>query len=152
MTNTRLLIQQANFNVGEQYEWLAQCYDDGAVVIFTGKVRNHNLGDSINTLTLEHYPVMTEKALQDIANEARGRWQLQRICIIHRIGTLQPGEEIVFVGVTSGHRSSAFLAAEFIIDYMKTIAPFWKKEHLAQGQNSRWVEARASDQAAFQRW
>jgi len=74
MTNTRLLIQQANFNVCEQYEWLAQCYDDGAVVTFTGKVRNHNLGDSINTLTLEHYPVMTEKALKDIVNEAHGRW------------------------------------------------------------------------------
>lgn len=130
MTNTRLLIQQANFNVGEQYEWLAQCYYD-AVVTFTGKMRNHNLGDSINNLTLEHYPVMTEKALQDIVNEARDRCQLQRLRIIHRIGTLQPGEEIVFVGITSGHRSSAFLAAEFIMDYMKTKAPFWKKEHLA---------------------
>lgn len=115
-------------------------------------MRNHNLGDNIKTLTLEHYPIMTEKALQDIASEARCRWQLQRICIIHRIGALQPGEEIVFVRLTSERRSSAFLAAEFIMDYLKNKAPFWKEEHLNQGKCSRWVEARASDQVAFQRW
>ncbi len=95
---------------------------------FTGKVRNHNLGDSVSALTLEHYPGMTEKALAEIVDEARGRWPLQRVTVIHRIGELWPGEEIVFVGVTSAHRGSAFAAREFIMDYLKTRAPFWKRE------------------------
>ncbi|AOM40775.1 molybdopterin synthase catalytic subunit MoaE [Xenorhabdus hominickii] len=150
MKNTHICVQQKTFNVGDEYQWLSQCDEDGAVVTFTGKVRNHNLGDSINALTLEHYPGMTEKMLQDIADEARRRWPLQRISIIHRVGKLYPGDEIVFVGVTGSHRSMAFTAAEFIMDYLKTKAPFWKKECLAEGE--RWVETKQSDQDAANRW
>ncbi|MDX7989921.1 molybdopterin synthase catalytic subunit MoaE [Xenorhabdus littoralis] len=150
MANTRICVQREIFNVGDEYQWLSQCDEDGAVVTFTGKVRNHNLGDNVNALTLEHYPGMTEKMLQDIADEARQRWSLQRINIIHRIGELYPGDEIVFVGVTSAHRSMAFMAAEFIMDNLKTKAPFWKKESLSGGE--RWVETRQSDQDAVNRW
>lgn len=150
MKNTHIVVQVANFNIGEQYQWLAECESDGAVVTFTGKVRNHNLGDSIAALTLEHYPGMTEKALESIAEEARARWPLQRISVIHRVGTLQPGEEIVFVGVTSSHRKDAFQAAEFIMDYLKTRAPFWKKEALPESH--RWVEAKESDEESANRW
>ncbi|WP_340616733.1 molybdopterin synthase catalytic subunit MoaE [Xenorhabdus entomophaga] len=150
MENLRISVQQEIFNVGDEYQWLSQCDEDGAVVTFTGKVRNHNLGDSVKTLTLEHYPGMTEKMLQVIADEARQRWSLQRISIIHRVGELYPGDEIVFVGVTSSHRSTAFTAAEFIMDYLKTKAPFWKKESFAKGE--RWVETRKSDEDAANRW
>lgn len=150
MENTRISVQQETFSVGEEYQWLSQCDEDGAVVTFTGKVRNHNLGDNVNSLTLEHYAGMTEKMLQKIVDEARQRWPLQRACIIHRIGELYPGDEIVFVGVTSSHRNVAFMAAEFIMDYLKTKAPFWKKESLVEGE--RWVEARQSDQNAANRW
>lgn len=150
MENTHITVQTENFSVGEQYQWLAECDSDGAVVTFTGKVRNHNLGDSVAALTLEHYPGMTEKALKNITEEARGRWPLQRVSVIHRVGTLQPGEEIVFVGVTSAHRNAAFEAAEFIMDYLKTKAPFWKKEALPESE--RWVEAKESDEASANRW
>ncbi|MBD1226178.1 molybdopterin synthase catalytic subunit MoaE [Xenorhabdus griffiniae] len=150
MENTRISVQPETFSVGEEYQWLSQCDEDGAVVTFTGKVRNHNLGDNVNALTLEHYAGMTEKMLQKIVDEARQRWPLQRTCIIHRIGELYPGDEIVFVGVTSSHRNVAFMAAEFIMDYLKTKAPFWKKESLVEGE--RWVEARQSDQDAANRW
>ncbi|MFI8415466.1 molybdopterin synthase catalytic subunit MoaE [Serratia sp. NPDC078593] len=150
MENTRIRVGAACFNVGDEYAWLAQCDDDGAVVTFTGKVRNHNLGDNVSALTLEHYPGMTEKALAEIVREARSRWPLQRVSLIHRIGALFPGDEIVFVGVTSAHRSMAFDAAEFIMDYLKTRAPFWKREATEQGE--RWVEARESDQHAAKRW
>ncbi|MBD2791598.1 molybdopterin synthase catalytic subunit MoaE [Xenorhabdus sp. 42] len=150
MESTRIHVQREAFNVGDEYQWLSQCDEDGAVVTFTGKVRNHNLGDHVHALTLEHYPGMTEKMLREIADEARQRWPLQRINIIHRIGELYPGDEIVFVGVTSSHRSMAFMAAEFIMDYLKTKAPFWKKESLAEGE--RWVEIRHSDKTAASRW
>ncbi|MDE9554373.1 molybdopterin synthase catalytic subunit MoaE [Xenorhabdus bovienii] len=150
MENTRVCVQREIFNVGDEYQWLSQCDDDGAVVTFTGKVRNHNLGDSVKALTLEHYPGMTEKMLQAIIDEASQRWPLQRISVIHRIGALYPGEEIVFVGVTSAHRSMAFAAVEFIMDYLKTRAPFWKKESLVEGE--RWVATRESDHEAAGRW
>ncbi|MBH1928186.1 molybdopterin synthase catalytic subunit MoaE [Serratia rubidaea] len=150
MDNSRIRVQRVLFNVGEEYAWLAQCDDDGAVVTFTGKVRNHNLGDNVSALTLEYYPGMTEKALAEIVATARERWPLQRVSVIHRIGEMFPGDEIVFVGVTSAHRSMAFEAAEFIMDYLKTRAPFWKREATEQGE--RWVEARDSDQQAAKRW
>ncbi|MDC9596446.1 molybdopterin synthase catalytic subunit MoaE [Xenorhabdus anantnagensis] len=150
MGNTRISVQRGTFNVGEEYQWLSQCDEDGAVVTFTGKVRNHNLGDNVKALTLEHYSGMTEKMLQKIVDEARQRWPLQRVSIIHRIGELYPGDEIVFVGVTSSHRNIAFMAAEFIMDYLKTKAPFWKKEFLAERE--RWVETRQRDQDAANRW
>lgn len=150
MNETRITVNKASFDVGAEYCWLSQLDVDGAVVTFTGKVRNHNLGDSVSALTLEHYPGMTEKTLSEIAEQARERWPLQRIRIIHRIGELFPGDEIVFVGVTSAHRSSAFAAAEFIMDYLKTKAPFWKREATEQGD--RWVEAKDNDQQAADRW
>ncbi|MCK2178597.1 molybdopterin synthase catalytic subunit MoaE [Hafnia paralvei] len=150
MENTRIRVGQENFSVGDEYQWLSQCEDDGAVVTFTGKVRNHNLGDNVSALTLEHYPGMTEKALREIVSEARERWPLQRISLIHRVGAMYPGDEIVFVGVTSAHRSMAFEAAEFIMDYLKTRAPFWKREATEQGD--RWVDARDSDHQAAKRW
>lgn len=148
--NTRILVDAAVFHVAQEHHWLSQCDDDGAVVTFTGKVRNHNLGSEIQGLTLEHYPGMTEKALAEIVNDARQRWPLQRVTIIHRVGTLLPGDNIVFVGVTSTHRSMAFAGAEFIMDYLKTRAPFWKRETVPEGE--RWVTARESDQQAATRW
>ncbi|WP_336754906.1 molybdopterin synthase catalytic subunit MoaE [Pantoea sp. USHLN298] len=147
---TRIRVGPATFDMAEAYRWLAACDEDGAVVTFTGKVRNHNLGDDVAALTLEHYPGMTEKALQEIVDAARQRWPLQRVTVIHRTGELFPGDEIVLVGVTSAHRGSAFSAAEFIMDYLKTRAPFWKREATADGD--RWVDARDSDRQAAQRW
>lgn len=148
--DTQIRVGPAAFDMAQEYQWLAGCPEDGAVVTFTGKVRNHNLGDDVAALTLEHYPGMTEKALQEIIDDARQHWPLQRVSVIHRIGELFPGDEIVFVGVTSAHRSSAFAAAEFIMDYLKTRAPFWKRETTEQGE--RWVDARNSDHEAAQRW
>nr|WP_159464692.1 molybdopterin synthase catalytic subunit MoaE [Scandinavium goeteborgense] len=150
MSETLIRVETARFNVGTEYAWLAERDEDGAVVTFTGKVRNHNLGDSVSALTLEHYPGMTEKALAGIVEEARGRWRLGRVSVVHRIGEMWPGEEIVFVGVTSVHRGSAFAAGEFIMDYLKTRAPFWKREATPEGE--RWVESRESDQEAARRW
>lgn len=150
MSETRIRVGLDRFSVGEEYSWLAERDEDGAVVTFTGKVRNHNLGDSVRALTLEHYPGMTEKTLADIVQQARERWSLGRVTVIHRIGELWPGDEIVFVGVTSVHRGSAFAAGEYIMDYLKTRAPFWKREATEEGD--RWVEARESDQQAVKRW
>ncbi|AZI50379.1 molybdopterin synthase catalytic subunit MoaE [Pantoea agglomerans] len=147
---TQIRVGPAPFDMAEAYRWLAACDEDGAVVTFTGKVRNHNLGNDVAALTLEHYPGMTEKALQEIVDAARERWPLQRVTVIHRVGELFPGDEIVLVGVTSAHRGSAFSAAEFIMDYLKTRAPFWKREATEQGD--RWVDARDSDHQAAQRW
>ncbi|MGP2410340.1 molybdopterin synthase catalytic subunit MoaE [Yersinia sp. 2553 StPb PI] len=150
MEHTRIRVGTETFSVGDEYHWLSQCDEDGAVVTFTGKVRNHNLGDSVSALTLEHYPGMTEKALAEIIDDARSRWPLQRVSVIHRVGPLFPGDEIVFVGVTSTHRSMAFDAAEFIMDYLKIKAPFWKREATTDGE--RWVESRDSDHQAARRW
>lgn len=150
MQDTRILVGRENFQAGDQHQWLAECDDDGAVVTFTGKVRNHNLGDSVSGLVLEHYPGMTEKSLGDIVQQARSRWPVQRVAVIHRVGNLVPGEQIVFVGVSSAHRDAAFAAAEFIMDYLKTRAPFWKREATPEG--GRWIEAKESDDAAAQRW
>ncbi|MBK5013557.1 molybdopterin synthase catalytic subunit MoaE [Pantoea sp. S62] len=147
---TQIRVGPEPFDMAEAYRWLAACDEDGAVVTFTGKVRNHNLGDNVAALTLEHYPGMTEKALQEIVDAARERWPLQRVTVIHRVGELFPGDEIVLVGVTSAHRGSAFSAAEFIMDYLKTRAPFWKREATEQGD--RWVDARDSDHQAARRW
>ena len=129
---------------------MAERDEDGAVVTFTGKVRNHNLGDSVKALTLEHYPGMTEKSLAEIVELARERWPLLHVHILHRVGDLAPGEPIVFVGVGSAHRQAAFEACEFVMDYLKTRAPFWKKEATADG--GRWVDARETDDSAAARW
>lgn len=122
----------------------------GAMVNFIGLVRDVNDGDTISTLTLEHYPDMTEKALQAIENEAKNRWDIIDSLIIHRVGTLKPLDQIVLVVVSSAHRGDAFSACEFIMDFLKTSAPFWKKEATNQGE--RWVEAKLSDDAAQKRW
>ncbi|MHA3737085.1 molybdopterin synthase catalytic subunit MoaE [Pseudomonas sp. Eth.TT006] len=122
----------------------------GAVVNFIGYVRDLNIGQSVNELFLEHYPGMTEKALEQIAEEARERWPLLGVEIVHRVGALSVSEPIVFVGVSSKHRHMAFEACAFIMDVLKTRAPFWKRETTLQG--SHWVEARESDQNAALRW
>ena len=122
----------------------------GALVSFVGQVRDINGGDAINTLTLEHYPEMTQKALETIELEAKTRWDIIDTLIIHRVGTLKPLDQIVLVAVTSAHRGEAFKACEFMMDYLKTSAPFWKKETTSQGEH--WVEAKVSDDEAKLRW
>ncbi len=122
----------------------------GAVVDFIGWMRDFNEGDPVTAMTLEHYPGMTEKALQRIVAEAESRWDLLGVRIVHRVGELKPSEPIVLVAVASAHRGDAFRACEFLIDYLKTRAPFWKKETTRDGE--RWVQARHSDRAAEARW
>jgi molybdopterin synthase catalytic subunit len=122
----------------------------GAVASFIGLVRDENDAATVRTLTLEHYPGMTEKALDSIVDEARRRWSICDAVVIHRVGELAPTDQIVLVAVSSAHRGDAFAACEFIIDYLKTQAPFWKKELTPDGE--RWVEARASDDEAAARW
>jgi molybdopterin synthase catalytic subunit len=122
----------------------------GAVASFIGVVRDVNEGDRVSSMFLEHYPGMTERALEKICDEARGRWDILDVLVIHRIGALAPTDQIVFVAVTSAHRGDAFAACEFIMDYLKTRAPFWKREDTQAGQ--RWVDARTSDDDAAARW
>jgi molybdopterin synthase catalytic subunit len=122
----------------------------GAIVNFVGVVRDLNEGEQIAEMELEHYPGMTEKALEDIIAQARSRWDLFDALVIHRVGPLKPLDQIVLVAVTSAHRGEAFAACEFIIDYLKTQAPFWKKEQTPQG--SRWVDARVTDDEALKKW
>ncbi len=151
MKKTRIIVSHVPFNMSEEYQWLSSSQSDGAVVVFTGKVRNHNQGDAVCALTLEHYPGMVEKRLNDIVEDARRHWHLQRITIIHRVGKLLPGDEIVLVGVTSSHRKAAFTAAEYIMDLLKTNVPFWKRETVDDG-SQRWVKPRDIDKQAVKRW
>ena len=122
----------------------------GAVAAFIGAVRDVNDDAAITKLTLEHYPGMTEAALQEIVDAAKARFDIRDALVVHRVGTLAPGEQIVLVVVTSAHRGTAFDACEFVMDFLKTRAPFWKKERLPDGE--RWVDARASDDEAASRW
>lgn len=122
----------------------------GAIVSFVGTVRDVNDGAGVAEMELEHYPGMTEKALQEIVDQALARWPLFDALVIHRVGPLQPLEQIVLVAVTAAHRGDAFAACEFIIDYLKTQAPFWKKEQTPHG--ARWVDARSSDDVARDKW
>lgn len=145
----RIKVQRQDFSLSLEYELLRQDARCGAVVTFTGLVRELE-GAELRSMTLEHYPGMTEQALTQIATEAQQRWQLGAVTIIHRIGTLLPNEQIVFVGVASAHRAAGFAAGEFIMDYLKNRAPFWKKELTDKGDY--WVEAKTSDQAALNRW
>lgn len=124
--------------------------DIGAVVSFIGQVRDFNDGDTIQTLTLEHYPGMTEHALEAIENDAKSRWNIASSLIIHRVGQLKPQDQIVLVAVASAHRGEAFKACEFMMDFLKTQAPFWKKEITNKGE--RWVDAKLSDDDAQARW
>ena len=150
MEQTLIQVQQDPFDQNAIYKWLSEQYSVGATTLFVGKVREMNLGDSVSGLYLEHYPAMTEKALREIIDEARSRWELQRVAVIHRIGQLYTGDEIVLVGVSSAHRGDAYHANEFIMDYLKTKAPFWKRETTDQGE--RWIEGRESDQQAADKW
>lgn len=144
-------VQQADFDMGHEHQALTKDnVKDGAIVTFVGLVRDFNQGNEVSGLYLEHYPGMTQKALEEIVTQAKERWQLGRVRVIHRIGELALGDQIVFVGVSAMHRGSAFDAAEFIMDYLKTKAPFWKKE--LSGENTYWVEARESDNEKAQEW
>jgi molybdopterin synthase catalytic subunit len=143
-------IQAADFDIAAvNRELLAGRSGIGAIASFIGLVRDFE-DDPLQQMTLEHYPGMTEKALQGIAEKALARWQLADLAIIHRIGVLKPADQIVMVSVLSAHRGEAFAACEFVMDYLKTDAPFWKKETSEQG--SKWVEARKSDLFAQKKW
>jgi len=142
-------VQTEDFDLGEAYQSLAHNPQAGAVVCFVGLVRDL-ADDTLEAMELEHYPGMTEKALETIAQDAAERWPLDDILIIHRVGRLKVEEQIVLVGVSSGHRQAAFEACQFIMDFLKNRAPFWKKEITASG--ARWVAAKASDRQALERW
>lgn len=144
-------VQEADFDVGAELAALrAGDARVGALASFLGLVRDMNDGSSVSEMTLEHYPGMTEKALEEIVVEARGRWDIYDALVIHRVGPLKPCDQIVLVAVTSAHRGEAFAACEFIMDYLKTRAPFWKKEATPDG--GRWVDARETDDSAAARW
>lgn len=143
-------VQVEDFSVDQEYQRLSESTASGAVVSFVGKVRDMNLGDNVVGLHLEHYPGMTEKCLNDICDQAESRWPLLGVRVIHRIGDLDIGDQIVFVGVSSAHRAAAFDACEFIMDYLKTKAPFWKKERTTNEE--RWIDSRDSDLTAAKRW
>ncbi|MDO5102298.1 MAG: molybdopterin synthase catalytic subunit MoaE [Lautropia sp.] len=147
----RICVQAEDFDLGAELKRLQQrTTEAGAVASFVGCVRHQNEGDQVFTLTLEHYPGMTEQTLAAICREAEARWPLLDVTIIHRVGTLQPGDQIVLVAVSSAHRAAAFDACRFIMDFLKTEAPFWKKENTPDG--SRWVAARESDDEAARSW
>jgi molybdopterin synthase catalytic subunit len=144
-------VQTADFDISAEIAALrAGNPKIGAIASFIGVVRDLNDGDNVAEMTLEHYPGMTEKSIEAIITQARGRWQVMDALVIHRIGTLKPLDQIVLVVVSSSHRGDAFAACEFIMDYLKTQAPFWKKEQTGKG--ARWVEARAADDVAAERW
>ena len=143
-------VQAADFNVDKLQQRLTEGQTEaGALVAFTGLVRS-GASEPVIRMLLEHYPGMTERSIQEIIEQANERWQLLSVLVIHRVGTLYPGEQIVYVGVCARHRGDAFVACEFIMDYLKTRAPFWKKEFTPHGE--QWVEARASDTDAAARW
>jgi molybdopterin synthase catalytic subunit len=144
-------VQREDFDVGAEVRRLtAGRTDIGAIVTFSGTVRGGSGADAITAMTLEHYPGMTEKELEKIVAEAKARWKVIDVLVVHRVGELRPADQIVLVVVTGAHRGEAFAACEFVMDYLKTRAPFWKKEQTPQG--TRWVEARESDDQAAQRW
>lgn len=146
-----IAVQTEDFDAGAEIEHLmGETGEVGAVVSFAGVVRGGPADDPLISMTLEHYPGMTERELENIEAEARARWPLTGALIVHRIGTLKPGDRIVLVVTASAHRKAAFEAAEFLMDYLKTRAPFWKRETRASG--TRWVEAKDADDAAAARW
>lgn len=144
-------VQTEAFSIDELTRGL---HDDdnttGAVVTFVGYVRDINLGKNVSSMFLEHYPGMTERSLQNIVDHAMQRWPLKRVKIVHRVGPLKAGDPIVFVGVASGHRQASFEACSFLMDVLKTRAPFWKREDNQSG--SQWVDGRESDQVAARKW
>ena len=151
MAETKILVTTEPFDIGVETARIREGSPDmGAIVTFTGVVRNVNDGSNVTAMTLEHYPSMTQKSLAKIVETARGRWPLGDVTVIHRVGRMVVGEEIVLVAVASRHRHAAFEAASFIMDWLKTEAPFWKKEETPEG--ARWVDARESDEEAKARW
>ena len=151
MTDTRVSIQKEDFDLQKEVAALrAGDARVGAVCSFIGTVRDRNDGSAIASMELEHYPGMTEKAIEAMIDEAHRRFDILGARVIHRIGLLHPQDQIMMVAVTSAHRGQSFQACEFLMDYLKTQAPFWKKEETPEG--ARWVDARATDDAAIARW
>jgi len=149
--SARITIQTADFDLSAEVAALrAGDPGVGAVAAFVGTVRDRSDGQGVSAMELEHYPGMTEQAIQAMIDDAMVRFDIFGVRIIHRVGTLQPQDQIVLVAVTSAHRGQAFQACEFLMDYLKTQAPFWKKEHTPEG--ARWVDARISDDDALARW
>ena len=147
----RVAIQSEDFDLTQEVAALrAGDGGVGAVATFTGTVRDRSDGQSVSAMELEHYPGMTERAIEAMIDEAQRRFDIRAARVVHRVGVLQPGEQIVLVAVTSAHRGQAFQACEFLMDYLKTQAPFWKKETTPTG--ARWVDARVADDAALARW
>lgn len=147
----KVTVGEADFDPGKEQAELATISSDiGAIASFTGLMRISNEGRTVRSMSLEHYPGMTQSSILRIMQQASERWELDGATVIHRIGELLPGERIVWVGCASRHRGNAFQACEFIMDYLKYRAPFWKKEHTDEGDF--WVDARHSDEAAAQRW
>ncbi|MEN3354910.1 MAG: molybdopterin synthase catalytic subunit [Betaproteobacteria bacterium] len=144
-------IQTEDFDLGAEVATMRKSKPSiGAIASFVGVVRDVNEGDAVSEMTLEHYAGMTERAIEEILAQAGGRWNVMDALVVHRVGVLKPTEQIVLVIIASAHRGDAFAACEFVMDYLKTRAPFWKKERTAQG--SRWVDARVSDDLAAERW
>ncbi|NRR32387.1 molybdopterin synthase catalytic subunit MoaE [Oxalobacteraceae bacterium] len=151
VSSPQVRVQTADFDLTAELAQLrAADAGVGAIVSFVGTVRDLNEGATVAQMELEHYPGMTEQAISSIIDQARARWPIQGALVIHRVGPLLPMEQIVLVAVTAAHRGEAFAACEFIIDYLKTEAPFWKKEQTPDG--ARWVDARVSDDAALNKW
>ncbi|RKS85093.1 molybdopterin synthase subunit MoaE [Orbus hercynius] len=149
MNEQNIVIVSNEFvDISQHYQWLSQSTQDGAIVTFTGKVRS--LQNDVSSLYLEHYQGMTENVLLNIIEQARERWQLNRIIIVHRVGEILANENIVYVGVSSAHRKDSFAAADFIMDVLKNEAPFWKKEKTSTHDN--WVEAKKTDKDALKKW
>ncbi|WP_292286787.1 molybdenum cofactor biosynthesis protein MoaE [Marivita sp.] len=147
----RIIVQDAPFDFGQEAETFANGrHDMGAIVTFTGVVRDFR-GGGLNAMEIEHYPGMTQKALEKIAEEARCRWSLGDVLVIHRYGQMTPGEKIMMVATAAPHRKDAFEAAEYLMDYLKSRAPFWKKEHSTGGE-AGWVAAKDEDEDALTRW
>ncbi|MEM9101037.1 MAG: molybdopterin synthase catalytic subunit MoaE [Pseudomonadota bacterium] len=144
-----ITIQEEDFDVADLLDQLTS-QSAGACVNFIGRVRNHNQGQSVTGLFIEHYPAMTQSAIEAIVEKARERWQIERVVVVHRIGHLELGNNIVFVGIASAHRHDAFHACEFIMDFLKNRAPFWKKETTEIGE--RWVEFNEKDREALEHW
>lgn len=147
-------VQTADFDIAALYQQITARENNplgyGAIITFVGKVRDFNLEQEVSALSLEHYPGMTEKTLANISQQAMERWPIATPIIIHRVGELAPGDQIVYIGVASAHRKAAFEACEFIIDFLKTKAPFWKKESNADGE--KWLNERESDHQAANKW
>ena len=147
----KISVQKEDFDLSTEIDLLRKDFPGiGGINIFVGTVRDTHQSEDIHALELEHYPGMTEKSLEDILQQAKSRWTILNATIIHRIGKLMPMDQIVLVAVASPHRGDAYAACEFIMDYLKTSAPFWKKEHTPGG--SRWVDARSSDDERLKKW